>query len=547
MMIVLVLLILLIITFTIVDCRQESLYDRGISLCAGPHIFKDALYVIDQVRTIYNSTLPIAINHCNELHNGHIDLTYGYANIFEWNLCNIDTLGNKDTQTILNMNINDAEKRLKSWFCKTAALILSPFNETMVVDLDVIFFKKPDILFDSPAYKRTHSLFFRDRIAFQAKKARKDEIRYQEVIKDFILRQSNITNITSDEAYQYSKQNGYSFFWKNVANEDSESLLDFQDSSIILLDKVNHPKTLEVLEKLLPDFKLGWGDKEIYWIAATIAQEPFSFEPFLASFYGDCTSILLHFDPTQENDPIDTVQPMYINGEWVLERVSVIGNWIEEVVSYATFVNESIVLQTLNNNHGKHCSCPIYGCRNISESSNLLVLRAQWERLTRSMSRAGPDRDCINLYKPAAHIVETMIQKYLYSPQKCKQYGCIYLPIGGGQGFNHAFDQFTENFCSPVTFDDNPINDKMKNLTSSAASPASLPYNEGDLIKFNGRSVYLLKNGTLHEFPNADTFLSMGYEWNQIKTWPQYMLYYTPLGDPLKPMRKLLRSSHKLI
>lgn len=146
--------LLLVILYYCIEARTLK-YDRGISLCAGNHIFNDALYIIDQVRTIFNSTLPIALNHCNELSKDHIDKTYGYENIFEWNLCELNT----NTTTILNMNKDVAEKRLKSWFCKTAALILSPFNETMVVDLDVIFFKKPDILFDSPAYKRTHSLF----------------------------------------------------------------------------------------------------------------------------------------------------------------------------------------------------------------------------------------------------------------------------------------------------------------------------------------------------------------------------------------------------
>jgi hypothetical protein len=159
------------------------------------------------------------------------------------------------------MEKTKAEKRLKSWFCKSAALIISPFNETMVVDLDVIFFKKPDLLFESSAYRRTHSLFFRDRIAFQAKRARKDEVIYQDIIKNYILSKSNISNINSSIAKEYSNMNGYSFFWKNIANENEDALLDFQDSSIILLDSRWHQKTLEVLEELLPEFSIGWGDK----------------------------------------------------------------------------------------------------------------------------------------------------------------------------------------------------------------------------------------------------------------------------------------------
>ena len=41
---------------------------------------------------------------------------------------------------------------------------------------------------------------------------------------------------------------------------------------------------------------MGYGDKEIYWITATAAGEPFAFEPFVAGALGDCGAIV-HFDP----------------------------------------------------------------------------------------------------------------------------------------------------------------------------------------------------------------------------------------------------------
>ena len=43
---------------------------------------------------------------------------------------------------------------------------------------------------------------------------------------------------------------------------------------------------------------MGYGDKEMYWIAATIAQEKFSLEPFMEGNYGDCGGVF-HFDPTE--------------------------------------------------------------------------------------------------------------------------------------------------------------------------------------------------------------------------------------------------------
>ncbi len=42
------------------------------------------------------------------------------------------------------------------------------------------------------------------------------------------------------------------------------------------------------MKDVLPTFTVGHGDKELYWIAATIAREAFAWEPFIAGTYGDC-------------------------------------------------------------------------------------------------------------------------------------------------------------------------------------------------------------------------------------------------------------------
>jgi len=44
----------------------------------------------------------------------------------------------------------------------------------------------------------------------------------------------------------------------------------------------------------------GYGDKEIYWLAATASNERFSFEPHMAGALGDCGA-LVHFDPTTKH------------------------------------------------------------------------------------------------------------------------------------------------------------------------------------------------------------------------------------------------------
>jgi hypothetical protein len=64
---------------------------------------------------------------------------------------------------------------------------------------------------------------------------------------------------------------------------------------------------LQVLREVLPTFTVGYGDKEIYWLSATIADVPFSFEPFLCGQFGDC-GLMMHCDPAN-------AKPLYLNGE----------------------------------------------------------------------------------------------------------------------------------------------------------------------------------------------------------------------------------------
>ena len=185
------------------------------------------------------------------------------------------------------MDILQAKKRLRGFFCKVAALIVSPYPETMLLDLDVVFFKSPHLLFDAPAYRETGTLFFRDRITF------KDRLKYPDrnisCIGSFLAHYGIHINDTS--TYTLLRENGVSLFWNYGLSKTSMML-----HSVLLLNRATHPVTLQILEKHIGDFYVGFGDKEFYWIAATVAREPFAFEPHLAGQYGTilfCIYVLL--------------------------------------------------------------------------------------------------------------------------------------------------------------------------------------------------------------------------------------------------------------
>lgn len=282
---------------------------RGAALCTGAKMIADAKAVIDQFRNVWNSALPIAIIHCEELNADHTAAFSDEINVQVFDICQHGAL--------FGMDHHAMRHRLRSWYCKAATLILAPFDEVMVVDLDTIWFKKPDIMFDAPSYLQTGALFMRDRITH-------DNKAFQDEIEQFIYRHNSSITMTSEYATEQLDKNGVSFFWRNTADRNEPRLNNFEDSSVVIINKNVHPKLLQTIAKLIPTFSLGWGDKEMYWIAATIAGEDWSFEPFLSTLYGPC-GLIMHYDPTAIHHP-HKATPMYVNAEWLVEKIVTVGH-----------------------------------------------------------------------------------------------------------------------------------------------------------------------------------------------------------------------------
>ena len=158
-----------------------------------------------------------------------------YGNVID--ICDVRRIGRS---SIFGMDFIQAKKRLHGFFCKVAALIVSPYPETMLLDLDVVFFKSPHLLFDAPAYRETGTLFFHDRITF------KDRLKYPErnisCIGSFLDHYGIHINDTS--TYTLLRENGVSLFW-NYGLSKTSMMLHYQESSVLLLNRATHPVTLE--------------------------------------------------------------------------------------------------------------------------------------------------------------------------------------------------------------------------------------------------------------------------------------------------------------
>ena len=134
--------------------EQTEKNSTGIVICTGTgDMFLETMSMLEHTRYRTNSSLPICLAHCDEMTPVMLELVSKFPGVSVLDICSKHTIG----------AFPEHKPKLRGFFCKPAALILSPFQNTLMADSDVIWFKKPELLFDSPGFIETGSLFFRDR------------------------------------------------------------------------------------------------------------------------------------------------------------------------------------------------------------------------------------------------------------------------------------------------------------------------------------------------------------------------------------------------
>ena len=131
--------------------QEKKIY--GMIICAGEgETFSELLTMVEQTRYQMKSELPIAIMHCDELSVESVAIATSITDVEVINLC-----------SPRHPQYRAQKPRFKGFFCKPLALHQSPFRHTILVDTDVVFFQKPEKLFQAAQYLSTGALFFRDR------------------------------------------------------------------------------------------------------------------------------------------------------------------------------------------------------------------------------------------------------------------------------------------------------------------------------------------------------------------------------------------------
>jgi hypothetical protein len=514
----------------------------------------------------------MAIAHCNEIDDKELEELRALDPTFQFlNLCStVPVLG--------TMSLSQAGAKLRGFYCKIAALVESPFTETMITDIDVVWFKQPDWLFSAPGYRDTGTLFMRERMYMASVRTTFQPNELVNYFKSVGIHVENKTVV----AERLQNGNYPSLFWKPLMSSDNPQnelfLSDYQDSSVVLVNKQRHPVLLSTLLGFLQNgVAIGYGDKELFWIAATVANEPFAFEPYVGGQYRDCHGVLVHFDPSVLPGSGVTPAPFYMNGEFLVERKSepvingqlkelnYIGEYLQNVISKpiaasadVSFVDYRSWAHDLDSTgctcRSAHNSEGVIDCMAPPTEMNDHLLMAEWLTYASTLDPKLPPKmneNCVPVSLSVVQELNRVLAEQLVSHSNdtlfnaCSIGGCPALPIVVYSQFPWAkltVPHGIGQYCEPVSF----VSPDDKVLAAVAEKARSkdvvLHFNRPDVavgksvlcLGCGGKVVYLLKDDQkLHQIPDVGTFMKLGLDFSDTVALPHRQFATFEIGEPV--------------
>lgn len=555
---------------TMVTALANATHQHGLITCGYKKVLPNIMTVIAYLRIGMKSRMRLAIAHCDELDDFDMKEIRSLDSSVEFvNVCANNGL------------FAHMHHILRSYFCKVAALIMSPFPTTILFDLDVIWLRKPEELLATESFRQKGAFYFRDRTGLFNDKPSVDSwySRFKTLFGKFGV------EIDGQAALQLSRENGIGVFWyaysqyllQNRTDGNYAAIYSIAETSIVALDKSRHIRMLYILRAIILDKDFDrhmfyGNDKELFWIAHTIADDEYTWSPFMPGQYGDCYGVLLHFHP-DDKDEVDMkkVRPYHINGEYVVEEnvylaggLIAVGDFIRHVQSVPKLVTSNDMVIGDYNTWKEHSTIYSVGCSYTDTSYcqsmpvkpdlvNVYVLLYQWLLLSRKQSRSGPKHDCIPLNYHFFDDISYMFQKFdLW--KYCSVVGCpnphIPFTLNRALPWSKEDEQYGY-YCEPVYYSNVTDIQGFINITLDARQPFNryvLPF---DIEQSNGlvvqcishhtqwnfckdfRTIYRIWDKQYHAFPNFATFVSMNYTIEQVIKLDDYVFYTIPVGQEL--------------
>ena len=234
---------------------------RGIVIPAGRDTFRFACHLVVALRDVLRSELPIQV-----MYAGEEDLPSAHRSFIQKLGDKIETV---DVTAILDDKLLDLEA--VGWAIKAFALLVSTFEEVLMLDADSVFVQRPeDILKHHPGYRDAGALLFHDRLLWQGAFKNRHEW-WEREMRGFTpsatLNKSKVYN----EGYAEEGDSG-------VVALHTGRLEHFMGLLHVCWQNSPGPRKLS--------YTLGHGDKETWWFGLELSGAPYAFEDHYGAIVG---------------------------------------------------------------------------------------------------------------------------------------------------------------------------------------------------------------------------------------------------------------------
>ncbi|KAG0043876.1 hypothetical protein BGZ83_010944 [Gryganskiella cystojenkinii] len=245
---------------------------RGIVMSIGNYHTRFARTTIKTLRDVLGCRLPIEIYYM-----GEFDLAPDQRAWYE---------SFEDVKTIdITKLVDNDLLRLGGWAAKPFIMLMTRFQEVILMDSDATFFQDPAVLFEDEGYKEVGTVYFYDRTVFPGGDQKRNWM------KSFLPTMSN----------HPAKSR---WFTKKGDHE--------MESGVVVIDKGRHFLGMLAIcninayyEREEVTYVQTWGDKESFWVAMEMIQERYSFLRYGGGVLGNWGDMIPFWKENLPQEEID--------------------------------------------------------------------------------------------------------------------------------------------------------------------------------------------------------------------------------------------------
>lgn len=182
--------------------------------------------------------------------------------------------------------------------------LATQFDQFIIMDADLFFYQKPEILFEHPGYQETGAFFFCDQESYlffgyprvSGRLYHGGTLAYYEARKAFITERIEKASDCLPKKWH--------FYWSTIRPTPLDPIpSEHLEAGCVVIDRRKHQKGLEMVKLLNENYKetykYVWGDKETFWLGFEMAHEPYHVNDAIPAKIIDRRFPLLGFETTK--------------------------------------------------------------------------------------------------------------------------------------------------------------------------------------------------------------------------------------------------------